>query len=122
MINGPLRSTNPRRVDRKNRPTPSADFVISPYLSNLVGGLQTNSRVYGWGIRHESLHHDETARVAVQLRVVPPGLVEAIVDSVKSVDLGWRGKIVGDCFPFLWNLLAEFLLPLDGCFETVAPV
>lgn len=122
MVDRSLRSANPRRVDRENRPSPAANFIVRPYFSDLVCSLQANLGINRRTIRHETLHHDETAGVAVKLRVLPPGLVEAIINSVKTIDLWRRGEIVGDSLPFLWDGLAELLLPLDRGVESIAPV
>lgn len=122
MVNRPLRPPNPRGVDREDRPSPSANFIIRPHFCNFIRSLQSHFFVNCGTIRHEALHHNETARVAVEFGVFPPGLVEPVVDCVEAVDLGWKSEILGDCLPLFGNGFVQFPLPTDCSVEAVTPV
>lgn len=68
------------------------------------------------------MHHDETARVAVELRIVPPRLVETVIDCVQPVNLRRRGEVFSNSPPFLRNRLPELFLPFYSGVEAISPV
>lgn len=122
MIYGPLWISNPRRVDSQNRSAPTTDFLVRPDLPHLIRGPMRNLLVYSRSIGQDALQHDQTARVTVECRVVPPGSVEAIVNGVQSVDLGRFREISRDVSPVSGDGLAQFFFPFAGYIEAIAPV
>ena len=90
MVNRTLRITYPRTIDGENRTPPATDLVISPYFPDFIGGTKGNFGVYCRRVGEDTLHHDETARIAIELWIFPPRAVESVVNGIQAVDLRWE--------------------------------
>lgn len=122
MIDSPLRVPNSSRVDGQDRTSPSSDILVRPDFPNLVRSPTGHSLIHGRRIREYALQHDEASRITVESWVLPPRGVEAIVDSVKAVDLGWFGEVLGYSCPVFGDGETKLLLPLTGDVESISPV